>query len=249
MTQLHPRDDYVTATVLRLTKLNPDTLSVRLTCPDVTDYKAGQYIRVWIDENRVRSYSLASAPSIDDSLQLHIKRTAESEVSQWFHDELQPGDTLRIERPKGDSFYTPSHFDQPILMLATGTGLAPHYGMAREALRQGHRGDIHFYHGVRQREDLYLVDQLRALASLNRNFHYHPCISREPAADDCAAGRALNLAMDHLPLSDQWLVYLSGNMSMVRDAAIAVIAAGVQPEAVLSDLLPAEFKTRKLKVA
>lgn len=237
MAYVHQRDSHLDATVERITKLNPDTLCIRLSCPTLEDYKAGQYLRIWIDEHRVRSYSLASAPSIDGDLQLHVRRNANSEVSRWFHEVLQVGDKLRIDRPRGSSCYIPSRFDQPMLMIGTGSGLAPLYGMAREALRHGHRGDIHLYHGVRYREDLYLAEQLRALSSLNRNFRYTPCISRGYAADDCMSGRALDVAMRDIPLSAEWLVYLSGNPHMVRDAAKAAVAFGVPAEAILSDAL------------
>lgn len=240
MKSAHPIDHRLQATVIRVAELTPGILGIRLSCPEVSDYKAGQYIRVWIDEHRVKSFSLASAPSIDGELQLHVKCVAGSEVSRWLHEEMRPGDTLYIERPQGRSFYTPSRFDQPILMIGTGSGLAPLYGMAREALRQGHRGEIHLYHGVRYREELYLTEQLRALSSLNRNFHYSPCLSRERLPEHGQYGRASNLAVQQIPLSSQWLVYLSGNIDMVRDAAQVAVDAGVPPEAVLSDMVRPE---------
>jgi ferredoxin-NADP reductase len=113
-----------------------------VSCPDIPHYKAGQYVQVLVNEHMVRSYSLASAPGIDNELHLHIRRGAAGSASRWFHDELKTGDAIHIGPPHGYCCYQPENLDQPVLMIGTGTGLAPLYGMARAALQQGHRGGI-----------------------------------------------------------------------------------------------------------
>ena len=244
LTPQKPSDRFV-ATVQHLDKLNPETLCVRLRCPDITHYKAGQYLKVFVDEQTVRSYSLASSPGIDEELHLHIRKSASGGVSRWFHEELAVGDAIHIGPPQGSCFYLPVDIDQPILMIGTGSGLAPLYGMARNALRHGHRGQINLYHGVRHREELYLVEQLHALSRLNKNFQYSPCVSRgpaeqrpdeNPAGEGALAGRALDIALRDTPLSDDWRVYLSGNPAMVHDARDAAALAGVPFSSIFSDL-------------
>lgn len=234
-----PSDDQFIATIERIEKLNSETVCVQLSCPEIKHYKAGQYLRIFIDEHTARSYSLASAPCVDEELHLHVRRSAGSAVSRWFHEELEVGDAIHVSRPQGFCYYLPANLDQPMLMIGTGSGLAPLYGMARDALRHGHRGDIHFYHGVKHREELYLVEQLKALAQLNPNFRYVPCVSRGDASDGCLSGRALSIAMRDTCLSAEWCVYLSGNPNMVNDAFKAVSAAGVVAGAILSDQLAA----------
>ena len=123
-------------------------------------------------------------------------------------------------------------------MVATGSGLAPYYGIARTALQHGHRAPIRLYHGVRHSADLYLGEQLRALARLHPNFHYMPCISGGEKLEGCFAGRSLNAAIRETPLSQAWRVYFSGHPAMVEDGWKLALRAGVPPEAVLSDQLP-----------
>jgi NAD(P)H-flavin reductase len=65
----HLRHERLTAIVEQIDPLNKETIAVRLACPDITHYLAGQYLKVYIDEKTVRCYSLASAPGIDAHLQ------------------------------------------------------------------------------------------------------------------------------------------------------------------------------------
>lgn len=235
------RIDRFIANVERIEKLNTETICVRLSCPAITHYKAGQYLQVFVNEQTVRSYSLASSPGIDEELHLHIRKSASGGVSRWFHEELAVGDAIHIGPPQGSCFYLPVDIDQPILMIGTGSGLAPLYSMARNALRHGHRSQINLYHGVRHRQELYLVEQLHALSRVNKNFQYFPCVSRglakeNPAGEGSLAGRALDIALRDTSLSEDWRIYLSGNPAMVHDAREAIASAGVPLSSIFSDL-------------
>lgn len=69
-----------------------------------------------------------------------------------------------------------------IVLLATGTGEAPHNGMANELLRKGHRGPIVSVITVRNHEDLRYSDEHRRLESWYPNYHYLPVVTRDPEA-------------------------------------------------------------------
>jgi ferredoxin-NADP reductase len=56
---------------------------------------------------------------------------------------LQVGDELRLGELRGGALhYDPDWQARPLWLLAAGTGLAPLWGILREALRQGHQGEI-----------------------------------------------------------------------------------------------------------
>lgn len=57
----------------------------------------------------------------------------------------------------------PGRPEQPLLLAGTGTGLAPLYGVARDALEAGHTGPVRLFHGALEVRGLYLVEALRAL--------------------------------------------------------------------------------------
>jgi ferredoxin-NADP reductase len=228
-----PRDRYL-ATVKSLERLNEEMLAVKLNCPDYMHYKAGQYLKVFMDEQTTRCYSLASAPNIDAELQLHIRKSGSNGSSCWFHEQLQVGDQLHISPPQGTCFYLPVDMDQPLLFISTGAGLAPHYGMLRSALRHGHRGSIYLYHGVRYPQEFYLAAQLRELVRFHANLRYVPCVS-QGNADGYSKGRSLDIALRDTPLSKNLRVYLSGRPVMVLAARDALVNTGLAPDHIFSD--------------
>ena len=233
ISQQKNRDRYV-ATVEHIEKLNDETICIKMHCPDFSHYKAGQYLKVFMDEQTTKSYSLASSPNVDAELHLHIRRTASGGASHWFHEQLEVVDSLHISPPQGACFYLPVNIDQPLLFISTGSGLAPHYGMVRSALRHGHRGQIRLYHGVRHPRELYLAEQLQELGRLHKNFHYFPCVSQGPA-EGYLAGRALDIALRDTPLSKDWRAYLSGHPEMVFAGRDSLANAGAVPSSIFSD--------------
>ncbi len=70
--------------------------------------------------------------------------------------------------------------DTDVVMLATGTGEAPHNAMTLELLRKGHRGRIVSVCTVRYRRDLAYLDVHRSLEERFPNYRYHPMTTREP---------------------------------------------------------------------
>ena len=75
--------------------------------------------------------------------------------------------------PKGNCFYIPDNPEQNLLLIGTGCGLAPLYGIIRDALAQGHRGAIKLYHGSKTVESLYMSKELKVLDITPSQFRVH----------------------------------------------------------------------------
>ncbi len=181
-------------------------------------YRAGQFVNLRRSDGLIRSYSIASLPGAVPELEIHVKRLPSGRVSNWICDTLRSGDTVEIGAPTGTCFYLPSREPQNMLLVGTGTGLAPLFGIARDALLAGHQGDIHLYHGSRTGEGLYLHHSLRDMHAAHGNFHYHPCVSGRDVPDDCIAGRADNIALEDIGDLNRWRVFLGGLPDMVHAA-------------------------------
>jgi ferredoxin-NADP reductase len=230
------------AVVEGLDRLNADTLGVRLACSDIAYYQPGQYIGIYVEHAKLRHYSLASVPGMDDHLVLHVRKGPAGSSSRWFHEELHVGAEVWLTPPQGNSIYPADINDQPMLLVCTGSGLTPHVGIVRAALHRGHVAPIHLYHGVRKAEELYLVDELRCLSRLYPQFNYVPCISGEIASYSQRQGRALDLALRDTPLGAAWRVYLSGNPDMIRDGFDAAMRRGVPLSRIHSDQMPESLR-------
>jgi ferredoxin-NADP reductase/ferredoxin len=210
-------DRLLSATVTAVRQLNEEIKCVGLDCPALADYHAGQFINLYQDSECARSYSLASLPT-DGYLRLHVRRLPDGRVSNWIHDELKIGDNVQISHPVGSCFYLAGMPQQSLLLIGTGSGLAPLVGIARDALNQQHTGDIYLYHGSHDVAGLYLVDELREMTEHYSNFHYLPCVSGDDVAEQYHAGRAVDVALAAHPDLTGWRVFLCGNPNMVKAA-------------------------------
>jgi len=225
---------YQTRVVLK-TKLNDEMVRLKLLILNPFSYKAGQFINIHKPDGIVRSYSLASVPQLNESIELHIQKIDGGKMSPWLADTVQPGDTVEISGPHGECFYTPGKENQPLLMIATGSGLAPLWGIVRDAIRQNHTGEIHLFHGSREPERLYYFRELRALARNTAHFHYYPCISGKNVPDDYQAGRANQVAMEKFPSLKGMRLFLCGHPGMVESMTQAGKAAGLSDSDILAD--------------
>ena len=227
-------DVYIRAMVMQKKQLAKDIYSFVLQSEKPLEYKAGQFINFRHRDDLIRSYSLASHPKQDRRLEIQVKRKENGELSNWMLDELTARQVIQIQGPHGDSYYRENKPDGNILMVGTGTGLAPLSGIVRDALFNNHRGQIYLYHGSRKEEGLYAQEQLQALAEEHDNFHYEACVSGEKTAD-YLHGRASDIALNRHPDLSGWTVYLCGDPAMVRDTSDKVCEAGVDASDVVAD--------------
>ncbi len=223
------------AVVVDINPLNADIVCLELSLVTKLKYKPGQFINLHKDTVTARSYSLASVPEIDEHLHLHIRKLPDGNVSPWVHHALKVGDSVDISDANGNCFYIADDPDQNLLLIGTGSGLAPLYGIIRDALTQGHRGAIKLYHGSKTAESLYMSKELRALALRHPNFVYTPCVSAHSAPQGYASGRAHDVAIKENPDLSGWRVFLCGHPEMVSSGKKLAFFAGASMHDIHSD--------------
>lgn len=144
-----PVSEGLPAVVHGLDWLNDEVLRLRLVPERPLRYQAGQHLVLWTEEGVARPYSLASIPAEDSWLEFHIdcrRPGAFSEAART----LGVGNRLRLgQLHSGALHYDPSWQHRPLLLMASGTGLAPLWGILREALGQQHKGSIRLLHVCR----------------------------------------------------------------------------------------------------
>ncbi|HFQ91961.1 MAG TPA: 2Fe-2S iron-sulfur cluster binding domain-containing protein [Chromatiales bacterium] len=217
--------------------LGTDILRVLLRPLRPFEYKPGQFINLFRPDGLARSYSLASLPQDDECLELHVRVLADGNMGTWMRDEMRPGDRLAFEGPVGDCFYVPGRPGQDILLVGTGTGLAPLWGILRDALAHGHHGRLHLFHGSRTADGLYRMDELRALERTHGNFTYTPCVDAGDTAD--ASGITLNradlAALEAIPALAGWRIFLCGHPEMVSVMKKRAFLAGASLNDIYAD--------------
>ncbi|MEJ5906756.1 iron-sulfur-binding ferredoxin reductase [Pseudomonas kermanshahensis] len=142
-----------------------DVLRLRLRPERALRYHAGQHLVLW-NGAVARPYSLASLPGEDDFLEFHVDCRRPGAFCDSARG-LRIGDELRLGELRGGALhYDPDWQERPLWMLAAGTGLAPLWGILREAVRQGHRGEIRVLHVARDSAGHYLAGAMQGMAGV-----------------------------------------------------------------------------------
>ncbi|MEB3330233.1 MAG: FAD-binding oxidoreductase [Candidatus Sericytochromatia bacterium] len=125
--------------------------------------------------HRLRQYSIASPRDGDDgagcTVSLTVKRVvyaneAGDEVRGVCSNHLadaRPGDRVMVCGPFGKHFMMPTEPVGPLLMIATGTGIAPFRAFLRQRARGASVTPAFLVFGVRTSADLLYLDELRGL--------------------------------------------------------------------------------------
>lgn len=222
------------ARVLSVDRLSERVARLRLQCEDPPEHAGGQFFNLRKPDGVVRSYSVASVPAVDSYIEFHVGYMPKGQMSGWVFNEAQPGAPVELLGPQGQCCYVPGQPDQPMLLAGTGTGLAPLYAILRDAIARHHRGPIRLFHGSVAPEGLYLVDELRALASQARNVEYYPCVLRNGTADIPEAAIDA-LAFDTVPDLKGWRVFLCGDPALVKTLQRKTFMAGASLQEIFAD--------------
>lgn len=215
------------ARLLRLSPLNGRVLKVEL---ELCDRSAkfvclpGQYLTVTNPDGVSRPYSVANDPALDGSIELHISNTRHGLFTQWLFNAAAEGDIVHLRGPAGNCHYgVVEDAAQPLLLAGTGTGLGPLYGIACAALRRGHTAPVTLIHGGRTAAQLYLVQELRALAERYGNFRYLPCVLEQDRDSNIRTGSIQQTLEQELPAAagntnpGRMQAFVCGNPDMVHN--------------------------------
>jgi ferredoxin-NADP reductase len=130
-------------------------------------YQPGQFctFRVHVEgEEQLRSYSMSSAPALDDELTVTVKRVAGGLVSNWLLDHVRAGDVIEATRPAG--VFTPQESARPLVGLCGGSGVTPIMSITKAVLAGTDR-TIRLLYANRDRASVIFGDSLTALSGLH----------------------------------------------------------------------------------
>lgn len=222
------------ATLTELTSLSADVMQVVLRCDSDLKFRAGQYVTVIREGGLARSYSIANLPG-EREIRLHVRKIAGGSMSTWLHETARPGDRVSVIGPSGECFYVPGNSEQPLLLAGTGTGLAPLYGILRDALEHGHRGPIHLFHGAVHRGGLYLTEELRSLAAKHPHFEYTPALLKGEEEEGVSVGSIDDVVLKRLPKLHGWRGYVCGDPSIVPVLKKKLFLSGMGSREIYAD--------------
>jgi ferredoxin-NADP reductase len=181
-----PLAHWYTGLVTDIREIAPEVRSFTLEVPEtgVFYFKAGQFITfdLPVSEKRInrwRSYSIASPPGKSNVIELCIVRFEQGIGSSYFFNEITIGSSLKFKGPEG-GFVLPDHIDHDLVLVCTGTGVAPFRSMLLDLKNnpRPHR-DIHLIFGTRKQSDILYHEEFIQLQNELPGFTFDVALSRE----------------------------------------------------------------------
>lgn len=125
-----------------------------------------------------RAYSIASFHETGKPIEFYITLVNEGGLTPRIFN-LAVGDRLYIGK-KATGIFTLEKVpaDSHVILVGTGTGLAPYMGMIGQHFKRNGGQKYAVIHGCRWEEDLGYRDALEQLAKDNDNFFYKPILSQ-----------------------------------------------------------------------
>jgi CDP-4-dehydro-6-deoxyglucose reductase len=220
------------AEIVEVSEIGRATVRVLLAPDEKLSYRPGQYVQV-IDGDVVRAYSLAGLPD-EGPLELHVRVHPEGRMSRMLA-AARPGRRLSLRGPSGGCFYTEGQPAQPLLLVGTGTGLAPLRAIARDARRRGHTGPMVLIHGARDPGGFYLVDELKDMARTTSDFRYVRCAMSGEPEEGVEIGDLVAVLRRLIPSLIGWRVFLCGDPGIVHTLKKQCFLRGASMREILAD--------------
>ena len=152
--------------------------------PDTLTFLPGQFITMDlpIGEKRLdrwRSYSIAGNPDGTGRLVFCIGKVPGGRASKYLFESLHVGDEINFKGPEGN-FILPGDLDREIIMICTGTGVAPFRSMIRYVLlNQIPCKHIHLIFGTRWEQNILYRQEFEQFAKQYPSFSYSVALSRD----------------------------------------------------------------------
>ena len=247
----HPLKQLV-GEVSAVEKLTHDIAAVQIALPEPMDYTAGQFAAVAFPGFPARDYSFASPPNDPTRLEFHIRRMGDDGVSAFVFDQLAAGEPVAVHGPMGYAFLREAE-TVPIFAIAGGSGLAPIRAILQSALAKTDAADrpVRLWFGARTEADVYLEDELKALAAQHPGFSYEIVLSEPGAGSARRAGFVTDAfkadleALGADPL-DGARAYLAGPPPMVEASVEIFRAAGLDQARIHADAFYTEAEKAAL---
>lgn len=206
------------AAVTQITPLTEFVFHVELTPEQPVSFLAGQYLQVVLAEKDKRAFSIASKPSKQNTLELHIGAGAADSYAMQALAFLQnahaANESVTLEVGLGVAHVreTPT---MPTILLAGGTGFSYVKSIADHLAEIGYDQPVFLYWGVKVESALYAKEEMEAWAQSNPNFRFIPVVETPEGTWSGHTGYVHQAVMKDIVSLEPYQVYMAGRFDMI----------------------------------
>ena len=186
------------AMINRIVVETPNVKSYFLTPAVWPGFMAGQHVDVRLSApdgyQAQRSYSIGSAPEAPE-VELVVEKLDTGEVSPFFHDVVQVGDTVEMRGPIGGHFVWRKNDGGPLLLVGGGSGVVPLMSILRHRMSVAPEVPAVLVYSARRFADVIFREELFARAMSDPNFQLVATVTRETVDDKRVRGGRIDDAL------------------------------------------------------
>ena len=228
------------AVVEAITALTPTVKSFRLRPEQWDSFTAGQHVDIRLTApdgyQAQRSYSIGSAPDESGTIELVIEELPDGEVSPFFHEVVEAGDTIEIRGPIGGHFVWDRPLGGPLLLIGGGSGLVPLMSMLRHRAMVAPEIPAALIYSARRYDDLIWREELLRRGKEDANFRLIVTLTRESAREGLHFGRIdAALVAEAIAGVTPAITYICGSTPFVAAASSLVLEAGIPFDSVRTE--------------
>lgn len=231
MTSLPVPVDDVEYRVVGHTRVTGSIVDLRLQPVDapLPAWRPGQYALLADHDYAAppRSYSFANLAGEDDAVRLLVTLVPDGTVSSWVHHSLQVGAPVLLSGPYG--LFGAGAVDRhgPVLCLAGGSGIAPMFALAEDAVRRDVSTSFSVLFSARTSADVIDEQRWRAWTRQCPAFSFERTLTREDG--EPPLGRIPGILPRLHPDLSRHDVCIAGDPAFVRDCSRAAREQGARP--------------------
>ncbi len=241
-TEVLGRVTWRTGKIIDLRDETSTARTIALAIPDWPGHVAGQHVDVRLTApdgySAVRSYSIASAPNMDQRIEITVERLENGEVSPYLTQSVAIGDQLDLRGPIGQWFVWHTDQTEPIQLIAGGSGIVPLMAMIRARLASESKTQFRLLYSVREPAAAFYKDDFQAISDSSESVIVTYAFTRitprdwpRPASRIDAALVSESIWPSHLSPT----CYVCGPTSFVEHVAGLLIAAGMDRERIRTE--------------
>lgn len=230
------------AAIETIAALTPRVKSFALRVEWPKPFRAGQYVDVRLTApdgyQAQRSYSIASPPTDPARIELMVEKLDDGEVSGFFHEVAEPGDTVELRGPIGLPFSWAPEDGGPLLLIGGGSGVVPLLAMLRHRAEAAPNMPALLLYSARTRADVIARAELERRAETEVHFDLMLALTRESSGGNII-GRRIDAAVIDAALmrltTPPIRTFVCGSNAFVGAMADFAVDAGLPPSTIRTE--------------
>ncbi len=155
-------------------------ITFKLADNEVMNFTPGQFIIVEVSSqpNVSRTYSVLDYNLEANELKIAVRKVEGGQATTIIFNEFRVGREVKLMGAMGQELIVDKS-NKELILVATGIGITPILCVLKDLVKSSYDGQIEFIHGARTLSELFYIDEIKELASKNKNIRYIPVLSKD----------------------------------------------------------------------